>query len=90
MSDEELDRVAGGDVTGVALLALALVGAVKNFSGLTVFNLGDGIATLSMKHHYFFTAEEVYAHQDFLEQDGDLTDFELEMISGGVRSAGDS
>jgi len=38
-----------------------------------------------MKHNYFFTPEEVYAHQDFLGQDGDLTDFELEMISGGGR-----
>ena len=45
--------------------------------------LGDGIAALGMKHNYFFTSEEVYAHADFLGQDGDLTDFELEMISGG-------
>ena len=36
-----------------------------------------------MKHNYYFTSEEVYAHADFLGQDGDLTDFELEMISGG-------
>jgi hypothetical protein len=36
-----------------------------------------------MKHNYFFTSEEVYSHGDFLGQDGDLTDFELEMISGG-------
>ena len=48
--------------------------------------LGDGIATLGMKHNYFFTAEEVSAHADFLGQDGDLTDFELEMISGGDRA----
>ena len=26
---------------------------------------------------------EVYAHAEFLGQDGDLTDFELELISGG-------
>jgi hypothetical protein len=45
--------------------------------------LGDGIATLGMKHNYFFTSEEVYEHADFLGQDDDLTDFELEMISGG-------
>jgi len=32
---------------------------------------------------YSITSEEVYAHADFLGQDGDLTDFELEMISGG-------
>ena len=54
--------------------------ATRNGSGL-----GDGIATLGMKHNYFFTAEEVYAHADFLGQDGDLTDFELELISGGGR-----
>ena len=52
--------------------------ATTNGSGL-----GDGIATLGMKHNYFFTSEEVYSHADFLGQDGDLTDFELEMISGG-------
>ena len=57
--------------------------ATRNGSGL-----GDGIATLGMKHNYFFTSEEVYAHTDFLGQGGDLTDFELEMISGGVRGAG--
>ena len=56
--------------------------ATANGSGL-----GDGIATLGMKHNYFFTAEEVYAHTDFLGQDGDLTDFELEMISGGGRGS---
>ena len=52
--------------------------ATANGSGL-----GDGIATLGMKHNYFFTSEEVYAHTDFLGEGGDLTDFELEMISGG-------
>ena len=58
--------------------------ATANGSGL-----GDGIATLGMKHNYFFTAEEVYAHQDFLGEGGDLTDFELEMISGGGRPSED-
>ena len=52
--------------------------ATANGSGL-----GDGIATLAKNHGYTITSEEVYAHQDFLGQDGDLTDFELEMISGG-------
>ncbi len=52
--------------------------------------LGDGIATLAKNHGYTITSEEVYAHADFLGQDGDLTDFELEMISGGVRSGGRS
>ena len=45
--------------------------------------LGDGIVTLAKNHGYTITSEEVYAHQDFLGQDGDLTDFELEMVSGG-------
>jgi hypothetical protein len=52
--------------------------ATTNGSGM-----GDGIATLAKNHGYTITSEEVYAHQDFLGQDGDLTDFELEMISGG-------
>jgi predicted ribosomally synthesized peptide with nif11-like leader len=52
--------------------------ATANGSGLS-----DGIATLAKNHGYTITSEEVYAHQDFLGQDGDLTDFELEMISGG-------
>ena len=33
--------------------------------------LGDGIATLGMKHNYFFTSEEVYAHTDLLGEGGD-------------------
>ena len=45
--------------------------------------LGDGITTLAKTHGYSITSDEVYAHTDFLGQDGDLTDFELEMISGG-------
>ena len=52
--------------------------ATANGSGL-----GDGIATLAKTHGYIITSDEVYAHTDFLGQDGDLTDFELEMISGG-------
>ena len=52
--------------------------ATRNGSGL-----GDGIATLAKTHGYTITSEEVYAHTDFLGQGGDLTDFELEMISGG-------
>ena len=54
--------------------------ATANGSGL-----GDGIATLAKNHGYTITSEEVYAHADFLGQDGDLTDFELEMISGGYK-----
>ena len=52
--------------------------ATANGSGL-----GDGIATLAKNHGYTITSDEVYAHADFLGQDGDLTDFELELISGG-------
>ena len=59
--------------------------ATRNGSGL-----GDGIATLAKNHGYTITSEEVYAHADFLGQDGDLTDFELEMISGGQSSGGGS
>jgi len=55
--------------------------ATANGSGL-----GDGIATLAKTHGYSITSEEVYEHADFLGQDGDLTDFELEMISGGHRA----
>jgi|TARA_B110001454_G_scaffold202502_1_gene209652 hypothetical protein len=50
--------------------------------------LGDGIATLAKTHGYSITSDEVYAHTDFLGQEGDLTDFELEMISGVGRSKG--
>ena len=52
--------------------------ATANGSGL-----GDGIATLVKTHGYTITTDEVYVHQDFLGQDGDLTDFELELMSGG-------
>jgi len=52
--------------------------ATANGSGM-----GDGIATLAKTNGFNITSKEVYAHQDFLGQDGDLTDFELEMISGG-------
>ncbi|MCH1522736.1 MAG: Nif11-like leader peptide family RiPP precursor [Arenicellales bacterium] len=52
--------------------------ATTNGSGM-----GDGIATLAKNHGYTITSDEVYAHAEFLGQDGDLTDFELELISGG-------
>ena len=57
--------------------------ATRNGSGL-----GDGIVTLAKNHGYTITSEEVYAHQDFLGEGGDLTDFELELISGGQHSGG--
>ena len=59
--------------------------ATANGSGL-----GDGIATLAKNHGYTITSEEVYAHQDFLGEGGDLTDFELELISGGQRGGSNS
>ena len=52
--------------------------------------MGDSIATLAKNHGFTITSDEVYAHQDFLGQDGDLTDFELELISGGQNSEGHS
>jgi len=55
--------------------------ATANGSGL-----GDGIATLAKTHGYTITSDEAYAHADFLGQDGDLIDLELEMISGGMAS----
>ena len=52
--------------------------ATTNGSGM-----GDGIATLAKNHGYTITSDEVYAHQDFLGKGDDLTDFELQLISGG-------
>ena len=52
--------------------------------------LGDSIATLAKNHGYTITSEEVYAHAEFLGQDGDLTDFELELMSGGQKAHGGS
>ena len=53
-------------------------------------DLGEGITTLAKTHGYTITSDEVYAHQDFLGQDGDLTDFELQLISGGQHSGSTS
>ncbi len=55
--------------------------ATTNESGM-----GDSIATLAKNHGYTITSDEVYAHAEFLGQDGDLTDLELELISGGQKS----
>ena len=52
--------------------------ATTNSSGL-----GDGIATLAKIHGFTITSDEVYDHQDFVGQDDGLTDFELQLISGG-------
>ena len=42
--------------------------------------------TLAKNHGYTVTQDNVTQHADFLGQDDDLTDFELEMISGGMAS----
>jgi predicted ribosomally synthesized peptide with nif11-like leader len=47
--------------------------------------LEENIVTLAKNHGYTVTEDDVTQHADFLGQDGDLTDFELEMISGGGR-----
>ena len=60
--------------------------SIVNIATANGAGLGDGIATLAKTHGYSITSEEVYEHADFLGQDSDLTDFELEMISGGGRS----
>ena len=52
--------------------------------------MGDGIATLAKTHGYTITSDEAYVHPDFLAQDGDLTDFKLELISGGQQELGGS
>ena len=52
--------------------------------------MGDSIATLAKNHGYTITSDEVFSHAEFLGQDGDLTDFELELISGGQHSGGTS
>jgi hypothetical protein len=62
-----------------------VITATRNGPGL-----GDGIATLAKNQGYMITSEEVYAHADFIGQDRGLTDFELEMISGGRRAKGGS
>ena len=83
MSDFQTFRTAVLEDEDLQEQVMSIVNtATANGSGL-----GDGIATLGMKHNYFFTSEEVYAHTDLLGEGGDLTDFELEMISGG-RSRG--
>ena len=57
--------------------------SIVNTAAANGSGLGDGIATLAKNHGYTISSEEVYKHADFLGQDSDLTDFELEMISGG-------
>ena len=60
--------------------------SIVNTASANGSGLGDGIAPLAKNHGYTITSEEVYEHADFLGQDSDLTDFELEMVSGGHSS----
>ena len=60
--------------------------SIINTASANGSGLGDGIATLAKTHGYTITSEEVYAHQEFLGQGDNLTDFELELISGGQQS----
>ncbi len=57
--------------------------SIVNTTTVNGSGLGEGITTLAKNHGCTITLEEVYEHPDFLGQDGDLTDFELELISGG-------
>tara|TARA_B100000809_G_scaffold236841_1_gene256154 strand:- start:145 stop:408 length:264 start_codon:yes stop_codon:yes gene_type:complete len=83
MSDFENFRTAVLEDNDLQEQVISIVNtATANGAGL-----GDGIATLAKTHGYTITSEEVYEHADFLGQDGDLTDFELEMISGGGRGS---
>ena len=59
--------------------------SIINTATASGLGLGDGIATFAKTHGYTITSDEVYAHAEFLGQDGDLTDFELELISGGQK-----
>ena len=50
--------------------------------------LEENIVILAKNHGFTVTKDDVTQHADFLGQDGDLTDFELEMISGGQARRG--
>ena len=62
--------------------------SIINTASANGSGMGESIATLAKNHGYTITSEEVYAHAEFLGQDGDLTDFELELISGGQKAQG--
>jgi hypothetical protein len=86
MSDFQSFRTAVLEDEGLQEQVTSIVNtATANGAGL-----GGSIATLAKTRGYTITSDEVYAHADFLGQDGDLTDFELEMISGGGKGGGDS
>ena len=57
--------------------------SIVNTATVNGAGLEENIVILAKNHGYSVTEDEVTQHADFLGQDGDLTDFELEMISGG-------
>ncbi len=59
--------------------------SIVNTAAANGTGLEENIVTLAKNHGFTVTEDEVTQHADFLGQDGDLTDFELEMISGGGR-----
>jgi len=59
--------------------------SIVNTAAANGAGLEENIVTLAKNHGFTVTEAEVTQHADFLGQDGDLTDFELELISGGGR-----
>ena len=57
--------------------------SIINTATVNGSGMGEGIATLAKTHGFTITSDEVYAHAEFLGQGDDLTDFELQLISGG-------
>jgi len=57
--------------------------SIVNTAAANGAGLEENIVTLAKNHGFTVTEDDVTQHADFLGQDGDLTDFELEMISGG-------
>jgi len=62
--------------------------SIVNTAAANGTGLEENIVTLAKNHGFTVTEAEVTQHADFLGQDGDLTDFELELISGGSRELG--
>ena len=58
--------------------------SIVNTATVNGSGLEENIVTLAKNHGFTVTKDDVTQHADFLGQDGDLTDFELEMISGGA------
>jgi len=83
MSDFQSFRNAVLEDEGLQEQVISIVNtAIANGAGLD-----ENIVMLAKNHGYTITEDDVIQHADFLGRDGDLTDFELEMISGG-RSLG--